>query len=133
MALIYNEELSEGFEYIPRSERNAEQPFSVKVKPLDSITLTRLQDGLYQRNVDTSSVSLRTGSYNVSVLENSIVGWTNLTDKSGKPLPMKLTKAGYISRESLQKLPSSLFDEIASVVVAVSSDPSTLQLFTSNE
>lgn len=129
MALIYNAELTEGFTYIPRSERGQENPFSVKIKPLDSVAMVRLQDGLYQRSTTTDSVSLRTGSYNVSVLEASIIGWDNLTDQNGKQIPIKLIKAGTISRESLNKIPSSMFDELSSVVIAVSSDPANLQIF----
>ena len=130
MALVYNKQL-EGFDYILQSERGEAKPFTLKLKSIDSIELAKLQDGLLQRA--DNSLSIRTGTYNVSVCRLSIIGWSNLLDDKKKQIAINTTAAGTISDISLNMIPADLFEEIASVAVSVSNDPTTLQLVSVDE
>lgn len=130
MALVYNKQL-EGFDYILQSERGDAKPFTLKLKAIDSIELAKLQDGLLQRS--DNSLSIRTGTYNVSVCRLAIIGWDNLLDDKKKQIKMKTTSAGAIADSSLNMIPADLFEEIASVAVSVSNDPTTLQLLSVDE
>ena len=132
MALVFNNELEDGFEYTPISQREEKAPFKVTLRTLDSVTLTKLQDGLLLRDA-SAGVSIRSGSYNVSVLENSIVNWDGMNDVKGKPIKITLGSGGTITQASLNKIPAPLFEELAGVVVSVSQDPSTLQVFVDSE
>lgn len=133
MAIVFNTELAEGFTYIVESEKGEKKPFSVTIKPIDSVRLVTLEDGLLKRGQD-NSLSISTGSYNVSLCRNSITGWDNMNDNKGKAIPLVTDVKGYISEASLEMLPTSLITEIAGVIASVSQDPSTIQLFTdSNE
>jgi len=128
MALIFNEDLSEGFKYIIESERDAKNPFSVTIKPIDSVRLVTLEDGLLKRGQD-NSVSVATGSYNISLCLNAITDWENMVDGKGKAIAMVKDIKGYISQESLEMIPTSVITELAEVIASVSQDPSTIQIF----
>lgn len=131
MAIIHNTKHTDGIFYTINSEKGDAKPFKVKLKPIDSIELVKLQDGMLLRS--DNDISLRTGSYNVNVLRLSIVGWENMIDDSKKPIKMELTPNGTISDKSLRMIPSTVFDEIAGVAVAISNDPKTISLFTDAE
>jgi len=128
MALVYNKSLAEGFKYIPESDRSDKAPFSVIMQPIDSVRLVILEDGLFKRGAD-NSLSISTGSYNVSLCRNAIKSWDNMTDEAGKVVSIQLDAKGYISQESLSKLPTTLITELANVIATTSQDPSTIQLF----
>lgn len=132
MALVFNKDLEEGFEYIPEEQRGEKNPFKVVIKPIDSVRLVTLEDGLLKRSQD-NSLSISTGTYNVSLCNNAITGWDGLNDAKGKTIKIDLDPKGYISTASLSKLPTSLITEIAGVIASVSQDPSTIQLFTASE
>jgi len=129
MAIVFNKQLIEGFNYVVESERGDKKPFTVTLKTIDSVRLVTLEDGIFKRSAD-ESVSLATGSYNVSLCLNSVTGWDNLNDVDGKAIPIELDPKGYISSESLAIIPTTLITEIAGVIAATSQDPSTIQLFT---
>jgi hypothetical protein len=129
MAIVFNATLTEGFTYIVESERGLENPFSVTIKPVDSVRLVQLEDGLLKRAQD-NSLSISTGSYNISLCRNAITGWSGMTGEDGKDISVLLDIKGYISEESLSQLPTALITEIAGVIAAVSQDPSTIQTFT---
>lgn len=129
MALVFDKSLIEGFNYIVEEERGEDAPFSVIITPIDSVRLVTLEDGLLKRAQD-NSLSISTGSYNVSLCKNAITGWGNLKDADGKEIPIKLDPKGYISNDSLSMLPTAMINEIAGVIVATSQDPSTIQTFT---
>ena len=129
MAIVHSKEAAEGFNYIIVSERGEKEPFTVKLKVIDSTELVRLQDGLLLRGND-DSISLKTGSYNVSALRLSITGWNNMLDAKGKQIPMAKKVNGLISDDSLNMIPASLFDEIAGVAIDISNDTSKIQLHT---
>lgn len=128
MAIVYNKQLTEGFKYIPEDQRDDKKPFSVTIKPIDSVRLVTLEDGLLKRGQD-NSLSISTGSYNVSLCKNALIGWDNMTDEKGKALDIDLEATGYISNDSLSNLPTALITEIAGVIAASSQDPSNIQLF----
>ncbi len=132
MAIVYDKQLTEGFKYIVESERGDKKPFSVTISTIDSVRLVTLEDGIFKRSVD-DSVSLATGSYNVSLCRNSISGWDNMNDAKGKAIPVILDAIGYISLESLSMLPTAMITELAGVIASTSQDPSTIQIFSADE
>lgn len=132
MAIVFNKELAEGFNYIVESERGDKKPFSVTIQPIDSVRLVTLEDGLLKRD-QNNSLSISTGSYNVSLCRNSIIGWDNMNGADGKTIKIQLDPKGYISEASLSMLPTALITEIAGVIASTSQDPSTIQVFTEIE
>ena len=128
MAIVFDKKLTEGFKYIVESEKGEKKPFSVTIQTVDSVRLVTLEDGLLKRSQD-NSLSISTGSYNVSLCRNAITGWENINDKDGKPLAIELDVMGYISEKSLQMIPTTLINEIAGVIATTSQDPSTIQLY----
>lgn len=132
MAITFNKKLAEGFTYVIEDEKGEKKPFSVIINPIDSVRLVTLEDGLLKRSQD-NSLSIATGSYNVSMCRNAITGWQNLTDPDGKEINITLDTKGYISLESLEMLPTSAINEIAGVIVSVSQDPKNIQLFSDND
>lgn len=132
MALVYDKTLVTGFKYIIESERGEKKPFSVTLKPIDSVRLVQLEDGLLKRSQD-NSLSISSGSHAVSICRNAITGWENLNGADGKPLGIQLDPKDYISEHSLAMLPTSLITEISGVITAVSNDPSTIQTFRADE
>jgi len=127
--IVYNKELAEGFGYTVESERGEAKPFKVTIVPIDSVRLVTLEDGLLKRGAD-NSLSLSTGSHNVSLCKNAITGWDNLVDSKNKPIELILDGNGFISEESLGLLPTTVITEIAGVISSVSQDPATIQMFT---
>ena len=132
MAIVFNKELAEGFTYIVESERGNKKPFSVIIQPIDSVRLVTLEDGLLKRD-QNNSLSISTGSYNVSLCRNSIIGWGNMNGVDGKAINIQLDPKGYISEASLSMLPTALITEVAGVIASTSQDPSTIQVFTEIE
>lgn len=128
MAIVFNKDLVEGFEYTPDDQKGTKDAFSVTLQPIDSVRLVTLEDGLLKRSQD-NSLSISTGSYNVSLCRNAIRGWGNLNDAKGKAIKIELDPKGYISEHSLAMLPTNLITEIASVIASVSQDPLQIQLF----
>jgi len=126
--LTFNSALTEGFKYVIESQKGQKDAFCVTIKPISSVKLMSLEDGLLKRSAD-NSVSISTGTYNASLCKNAITGWENMVDAAGKPIKMKANAAGFIMDESLDMLPSSVITEIAQVVASVSQDPANIQLF----
>ena len=83
MAIVFNKELATGFKYIIEKEKSEKAPFSVTVTPIDSVRLVTLEDGLLKRGQD-NSLSISTGSYNVSLCSNAITSWDNMLDEKNK-------------------------------------------------
>lgn len=132
MAITYNNELEDGFVYVPLDQRGEKDPFTVTIKPMESVVQTKLQDGLLLRD-DTAGVSIRSGSFNIGVLSNSIIDWSGIVDNTGKPIKIRLDRSGFITEASLNKIPATYFEELAGVSNSVSQDPATLQLFVDGE
>ena len=128
MPIIFNKALADGFKYVVECERGDKKPFSVPIQPIDSVRLVQLEDGLLKRSQD-NSLSISTGSYNVSLCKNAIAGWENLSDDKNKAIEIQLDPKGYISEHCLSMLPTALITEIAGVIAATSQDPSTIQTF----
>ena len=132
MALTYNSTLVEGFTYIPESQRDEKDPFSVKIVPIDSVRLTRLEDGLLKRD-SKNNMSISTGTYYISLLEASITGWENMLDEKGAQLKSVLNAEGFLAPVSIGKLPTTLITELAGVVLSCSQDPANIQIFTAQD
>lgn len=132
MAIVFDKKLVEGFNYIVEDERGEKKPFSVIIQPIDSVRLVTLEDGLLKRSQD-NSLSISTGSYNISLCRNAITGWGNMLDGGNKEISIELDVKGYITEAALSKLPTSLITEIAGVIAATSQDAGTIQTFTQVE
>jgi len=130
--LTFNKALAEGFKYVIESERGEKRPFSISIEPINSVKLMTLEDGLLKRD-QNNSLSISTGSFNASLCTNAITGWANMVDEKGKAIPIKLDPAGYITIESLEKVPSTIITEIAGVISSVSQDAANIQIFTDVE
>ena len=131
MAITYNPEL-EGFYYTLEDQRKDKNPFKVKLKTIPSKDLVKMQDGLLQRTQD-DTLSLKTGSYSVTICKASIVDWQGMLDIKGKPVECKLDPSGLISDKCLNMIPANYFEEISNVASLVSQDPANLQLFKDDE
>lgn len=131
MAITYNQ-VSEGFWYTPDSQKGEETPFRLKLKTIPSKELVKLQDGLLLRGLN-DTISLKTGTYSVSVCKLAILDWEGVLDTDGKSIACVVSKGGMITDESLNVIPAPMFEEISNVVTTVSQDPSTLQLFKDDE
>lgn len=127
--LVYNKELVEGFTYIPLDQRGDAEPFKLTIRPISSRDLAKLQDNLLIRDME-DKISMRTGSYNLSVCKLSIIGWENMTDGDAKEIKMLRDADGRISDKMLDILPIRYFDEVAGVAVHVSQDPSSVKYYT---
>jgi hypothetical protein len=132
MALVYDKKVVEGFKYIPESQREEKNPFAVTIVPIPSIDLVRLEDGLLQRSQD-NHLSIRTGSYNVSLCLAAITGWENMLDANNKQAKIEVSHGGRITEKALSKIPTTLINEIAGVIAVVSADPTQIQLYTHSE
>ena len=132
MALVFNNALKEGFKYIIESDKGEKNPFSVTINPIDSVRLVQLEDGLLKRGTD-NTLSIATGSYNVSLCVNSIVGWEGMADENGKPIEIVKDIKGFIAIQSLEQLPTAIITEVAGVIASVSQDPKNIQLFSEED
>jgi len=128
MALIFNSQVEEGFDYVPEAQKGEKKPFKVRIVPIPSVVMVKLEDGLLQRSVE-NELSLKTGSYNVSLCLEAVAGWDNMDDVEGNPIPLVATPKGRISEESLSMLPTGIINEIAGVIASVSQDPASIQIF----
>lgn len=124
--LVYKP-LKEGFEYIPMTQRSEEVPFKLRLRVLDIEELAMLQDILVTRTA--TEVKNNYGAYWVQTCLAGIIDWEGMVDNDNKPLPMLKTDKGTIAREYLNKIPYNMIEEIATVITAVSNDPSTIKIF----
>lgn len=129
MAIVYDSRLQEGFAYTPVDQRGDKNPFSVKIKPIASRDLVKLQDNLLQRDME-DKISLKTGTYNLKACKIGIIDWTGMLDKDGAEIKMKKDFDGAISDASLDIIPTRYFDEIAGVIIHVSQDAKAIDMYT---
>lgn len=128
MAIIFNKGLKHGFKYIPLDQKGDSEPFYVTIKPIQSRDLIRLQDNVILRDSE-DKISMRTGSYNLNVCKLAVVGWGNLVDVDGNQVSIKIGVDGRVLDESLDLIPARYFDEIATVALHVSQDPSAIKQY----
>jgi len=76
---------SDGYEYIPLTERGTENPFTVSIKRIMPRQFTILEDKMAKINKD-ESISFTTGSFNWEVLKKGTAGWSNLQDEDCKEI-----------------------------------------------
>lgn len=126
--LVYNPKI-EGYFYTPQSqkEKNIKKPFRVKLKVLDVEEIAKLQDMLITRT--QTEVKNNYGMYCVEVCFKGISDWENIEDTDGNQVLMIKTPSGLISKESLNKIPYQMIEEIATVIMSVSEKPENLKVF----
>lgn len=127
MAIVFNEELTEAFDYVIR-EQEGENPFTVSITPIPSDVFLKLEDGVVSET-PSGEVIISSGAYNVMLCYAGITGWANLLDKDGEQVEMTMSEGGFIDHTSLQKLPANVLTEIAGVIGAVSNDLEQVKLF----
>ena len=118
---------TEGYKYTPISERKADIPFSVWVKPLNSKQIVSLEDKVVRR--DGQEVTLSSGEFGFNVCKLSIVSWENIEDAQGTQIEPKKQSDGTLTDNSVGLIPVDILMEIANVVVAISKDPGKVQVF----
>lgn len=121
----------EGYKYIPLSERDQENPFSVMVKPLTSKQLMTLEDKVVRR--DGQELTFSSGEFSFNVCKLTIISWENIEDSDGQPLVIKLNSEATVTDLSLGYIPSEIITEIANVVTSVSRDPGKAQIYFGTE
>ena len=129
MALIINNK--EEYTYIPISERGDKKPFTVTFKRLDVRALANLEDGFVNLRGE-NNISLQQGSYNYKAVKTALTGWSNLSDGK-KDYEIKTNKKGEVLDECLDLLPATIFNELATVIIAVSKDPARADEFLGDE
>ncbi len=128
--LVVNQE--EEWDYIPVSEREQKEPFTVVVKPLGIRKMAKLEDG-YVLVKEGEGVALNQGTYNTKAVKAGIVSWKNLKDDKGKEYPAKFSSKGEVLDESLNLLPPSIIAELANVIVSISKYPEDAEVLTGND
>lgn len=132
MAIVVTSTPKEGHKYTPISQRGKENPFFVYVKPMDSRDILQLEDEVVVKKGE-DTVFLASGSYAFKVVERSLISWSGIEDDKGKPLVLKKDITGLASADSVKQIPSELITEISNAVSAISRDPSTYQLYFTDE
>ena len=122
MAITTQRKQSDGYEYIPLSERADKKPFTVNIKRILPRQFSILEDKMARINAD-ESISFTTGSFNWEVLKKGTTGWKNLLDEDGKEIRPAKNGQGEILDASFDLLPLSIITEIANVIVGISKDP----------
>ena len=130
MALIVKK-TQETYEYVPLTERNEENPFTVIIKRLPPRQFTILEDKMAKINQD-ESISFTTGTFNWAVIKKGLIDWKNMFDENDKPIyPAKNGKGEFLD-DTLDLLPLDLIAEIANVIVGVSKDPDNADIYLGN-
>lgn len=119
---------TEGYKYIPLSERSEESPFTVWIKPVSAKQLLTLEDAVVKRGQE-GDVTLSAGQFSFNTLKLALVAWDNIEDADGKGLVLRKNMDGSIADESICFIPADIITEIANVVSAISRDPSKTQIF----
>lgn len=117
---------SKGFDYAPKGQVD-ETPFTVKLRPMSVETLAELNDMLMTRT--STEVKTNYGAYYVHACKQSIIDWNNIVDSDGNQVPMGKNLYGTIDEASLNKIPYDMIEDIGSVAIVVSSDPSKIKVF----
>jgi len=131
MALVHNPQLK-GFDYTPLDQLGEDNPFTLKLKTLTPRALIILQDSIIARDSKGSTI-VQSGAYSVGVCLQGIVGWSGIEDTDSKEVKIKLEGAGTISPKSLDSIPHTYYEEIASIIIAVSQDPASVDDLTNSK
>lgn len=129
MALIINTQNTDKiFQYILLSEREEQSPFTLDIQPLKTKTLARLEDDITQIN-QNKSITIRTGSFNIKVFKVAVKAWYNLLDENNKEIKPVKDSDGFLDDESLNRIPMTVINEVANVILEISKDPSRTDFY----
>jgi hypothetical protein len=132
MALIVNKPTKDQtYDYVPMIERGADKPFTVKIRRLTPKEFSHIEDKMARINQD-QSISFTTGTFNWEVVKRGIVSWENLFDGDGKPIKAVIGEDG-VTDESLNNLPLDIITEIANVIVGITKNPDTVEIYLGEE
>lgn len=130
MALVVKKS-QETYEYVPLTERNEENPFTVIIKRLPPRQFTILEDKMAKINQD-ESISFTTGTFNWSVIKKGLIDWSNMLDENNKPIYPNKNGTGELLDTTLDLLPMDIISEIANVIVGISKDPDNADIYLGN-
>jgi len=120
MALKVKTKIEE-YEYIPLSERDQENPFTIKLRRLTPKEFSFIEDKMLKMYGD-ASMAYTSGTYNWNVVKKGIIGWENLIDEDNKPIKIVIGSDG-VTDDSLNFIPPDIISEVAAVIVALTKDP----------
>ena len=127
MAITVNATPTKGYKYIPLSERESEQPFTVYIRPLITRDLLDLEDRMIQRKGE--EVMVAQGIFSFRIAQQGIIAWENILDEEGKQVTLNSTLDGTPDDGSIGKIPVEYLLEISSVISAITRDPANIQIF----
>lgn len=117
---------SKGFKYTPKGQSDSDEAkFSVLLKPISVEDLADINDMLMTRT--STEVRTNYGLYYLQACRKSIIGWDNIIDIDGNQVPMTKTSYGTIDNLSLNKIPYDMIEDIGSIAIIASMDPSTIE------
>lgn len=119
MALIINTS-KEILKYIPIDELEEENPFTLLIKLLDAREVLLLEDSIVHNN-DRGEVTLSHGRYAFNTCKASIVGWENIYNSQGEPIPF-IVDGSTPSDTTISALGVLYIQEVATVVIECSKD-----------
>ena len=120
MALNVSKNQTSEFSYTPIKERNEKQPFSVKFKLLDLLTLADIQDSALTIK-EGKGYEINVNKQNLEALRHGLIGWENISD--GKSEIKFRIVHGLASMECLEYIPQEFRSEIGNIILSVSKDP----------
>ena len=127
MAIQLNKTPITGYKYIPVSQREEKEPFTVWVKPISSYALVQLEDNVVSR--ENERVMLSSGMFSFRVLQKSLVSWENITDSEGDAMKIKRNSDGTCTEETISYIGSEIITEVSNIVAAISRNPANVQIF----
>lgn len=116
-----NKTPTEGFKFVPSSQKGETSPFSVSIKPLTSKQVLLLEDKLVKRSGE-SDVTFSTGEFSYNTCKLGIIEWENIEDSEGKTLKLVKGSDGTVSDVSMSAIPSAMITEIANIIITISRD-----------
>ena len=125
MAIILHSTPKDGYTYIPSSEVDEKEPFTVKIKPLDTRMLLDFEDRMVERDNDNKIVVAQ-GVFAFRVVQHGLLDWDNMIGTDGKPLAFKIGGSGTADADMIANIPIDLLTEIAGIITTISRDPSMI-------
>ncbi len=128
MAIKVHRIPAEGYKLIPESEKNEKQPFTVWIKPIGAKALLDLEDNLVQRKEGDALVFAQ-NVFEYKVVQLGLLNWDNVFDEDNKKVELQFNADGTVSEQSLDPLPQNIIRELATIIAAITRDPSTISIF----
>lgn len=120
MALNVSKTQESEFTYVPMSERNEKDPFSVSFKILNLPTLATIQDSALTIK-DGKGYEINVNKQNLEALRHGLIGWNNISDGKAE-IKFRLVH-GLADMDCLEYIPQELRTEIGNIILEVSKDP----------